>query len=228
MLVLADYTPALAQLTDPFDHLHVAVSASSGPATGTSSTWEATGGRLYGAWGKWPADHPLPIQLHFLLQQRASERRQHHRPYRVFIRGSGPRVDALRAPVSRSSVPLLKSRSGKQAVAEDPWGRNWCSSRIRTLGEHQSNCACPTPSRHCSGTCMHSAETARSQRPGRGGAVSRLGCFFCSLYRMPARDDRNVTVVFGRSVLRQPALDPGGSPAQLPLHRILANVGRGL
>jgi hypothetical protein len=69
VLLLADYTPALAQLTDPFDHLHVAVSD-----VERARDWyiQHMGGNEGEtpetvAWGKWPADHPLPIQLHFLL-----------------------------------------------------------------------------------------------------------------------------------------------------------------
>jgi hypothetical protein len=83
VLLLADYTPALAQLTDPFDHLHVAVSD-----VERARDWyiQHMGGNEGEtpetvAWGKWPcgpsAAHSVALSP---LSRRASERRQHHRP----------------------------------------------------------------------------------------------------------------------------------------------------
>src|SRR5262245_6746750 len=69
LLLLACGSLARAQLTEPFDHLHLAVTD-----VERARDWyiEHMGGNVGAtpetvAWGNWPSDHPLPIQLHFQL-----------------------------------------------------------------------------------------------------------------------------------------------------------------
>src|SRR5688572_27999140 len=69
LALLALTPPAAAQVTNPFDHLHLAV-----PEVEQARDWyiqhmDGNAGETPEtvAWGKWPVDHPLPIQLLFLL-----------------------------------------------------------------------------------------------------------------------------------------------------------------
>jgi catechol 2,3-dioxygenase-like lactoylglutathione lyase family enzyme len=125
-VLLAVCAPAAAQSTEPFDHVHLAV-----PDVERARDWyiQHMGGNVGEtpetvAWGKWPGDHPLPVQLLFTLSPDA-------RPSAGSVLGHigfsfanlTAQVDALRSagvtivsPVSE--VPGL----GKQAIAEDPWG----------------------------------------------------------------------------------------------------------
>src|SRR5688572_32062920 len=69
LFLLALPAPATAQLTDPFDHIHLAV-----PDVERARDWyiQHMGGNVGEtpeavAWGAWPGDHPLPIQMLFTL-----------------------------------------------------------------------------------------------------------------------------------------------------------------
>ena len=126
VLLLAVSAPAQAQLTEPFDHIHLAV-----PDVERARDWyiQHMGGNVGEtpetvAWGKWPGDHPLPIQILFTLSADA-------RP------SAGSAVDHigfsfadLAATVERLRAAGVKIVSGvteapgfgRQAIAEDPWG----------------------------------------------------------------------------------------------------------
>src|SRR5918999_1488136 len=63
VLLLAACAPASAQSTEPFDHVHLAV-----PDVERARDWyiQHMGGNVGEtpetvSWGKWPGDHPLPV-----------------------------------------------------------------------------------------------------------------------------------------------------------------------
>ena len=126
LLLLANGSPARAQLTEPFDHLHLAVTD-----VERARDWyiEHMGGNVGEtpetvAWGNWPSDHPLPIQLHFQLAANARPSAGSTIDHIGFsFADVAAQVEKLRAagvkivsPVS--DVPGL----WKQAIVEDPWG----------------------------------------------------------------------------------------------------------
>ena len=80
-VLFAVCSPAQAQLTEPFDHLHLAV-----PDVEQARDWyiQHMGGNVGEtpdtvSWGTWPVDHPLPIQLLFTLSDRARPSAGMHR-----------------------------------------------------------------------------------------------------------------------------------------------------
>lgn len=125
-LLLVLCAPARAQVTEPFDHLHLAV-----PDVEQARDWyiQHMGGNIGEtpdtvAWGKWLGDHPLPTQLLFMLAPDAGP-------------SAGTAIDHigfsfadLDAKVSELQVAGVKIVSpvaemagiGRQAVVEDPWG----------------------------------------------------------------------------------------------------------
>jgi len=125
-LLLAVCAPAAAQSTEPFDHVHLAV-----PDVERARDWyiQHMGGNVGEtpeavAWGKWPGDHPLPVQLLFTLSPDV-------RPSAGSVLGHigfsfanlTEKVDALRnASVTIVSPVTEVPGLGKQAIAEDPWG----------------------------------------------------------------------------------------------------------
>jgi len=126
LLLLVISAPAGAQLTDPFDHLHLAV-----PDVERARDWyiQHMGGNPGEtpetvAWGKWPGDHPLPIQLLFDL---ASDARPSAGAAIDHIGFSfadlGAKVEALRTAGVTIVTPVTDVPGlWKQAVVEDPWG----------------------------------------------------------------------------------------------------------
>jgi catechol 2,3-dioxygenase-like lactoylglutathione lyase family enzyme len=125
-VLLTVCAPAGAQSTEPFDHVHLAV-----PDVERARDWyiQHMGGNVGEtpetvAWGKWPGDHPLPVQLLFTLSPDA-------RPSAGSVLGHigfsfanlTEKVDALRnAGVTIVSPVTEVPGLGKQAIAEDPWG----------------------------------------------------------------------------------------------------------
>ena len=125
-MLLALCPAAQAQVIEPFDHLHLAV-----PDVEQARDWyiEHMGGNAGEtpdavAWGKWPVDHPLPIQLLFTLSDRA-------RP------SAGSTIDHIGVSFADLDATVARLRAGgvtivspvrelpglgKQAVAQDPWG----------------------------------------------------------------------------------------------------------
>ena len=125
-ILLAVCAPAQAQLTDPFDHLHLAV-----PDVERARDWyiQYMGGNAGEtpetvAWGKWPADHPLPIQILFLL---SADARPSAGSAIDHIGFSFADLDAKVAELRSAGVKIVDPVTEvpglwKQAVVEDPWG----------------------------------------------------------------------------------------------------------
>jgi catechol 2,3-dioxygenase-like lactoylglutathione lyase family enzyme len=144
--------PAWAQLTDPFDHLHVAVADVEGARDWYIKHMGANEGETPEtvAWGKWPTDHPLPIQLHFLLSADARPSAGSTIDHIGFsFTDLGPRVDALRAAGVKIVSPVTEVPGlGKQAVAEDPWGTKLVLVEDPdALGIHHVELRVPDPDR---------------------------------------------------------------------------------
>ena len=126
LLALTLPAPAAAQVTDPFDHLHLAV-----PDVERAREWyiQHMGGNAGEspdtvAWGTWPADHPLPIQLLFLLAPDAGPSAGSAIDHIGF---SFTDLDVTVAQLRLSGVKIVSPVTevagiGRQAVAEDPWG----------------------------------------------------------------------------------------------------------
>ncbi|HEY5617642.1 MAG TPA: VOC family protein [Vicinamibacterales bacterium] len=126
LVVLTVCTPASAQLTEPFDHLHLAVTD-----VERARDWyiQHMGGNVGEtsetvAWGKWPSDHPLPIQLHFLLSADARPSAGSTIDHIGFsFANLDTQIEALRAAGVKIVSPVTEiSGLWKQAVVEDPWG----------------------------------------------------------------------------------------------------------
>lgn len=126
VFLLAIATPARAQLTEPFDHLHLAV-----PDIERARDWylQHMGGNAGEtadavAWGTWPVDHPLPIQLLFLLSPDARPSAGSAIDHIGFsFADLDAKVAELRAAGVRIVSPLTDAPGlGRHAVAEDPWG----------------------------------------------------------------------------------------------------------
>ena len=125
-LLLAVCSQAQAQLTEPFDHLHLAV-----PDIEQARDWyiHHMGGNAGEtpetvSWGKWPVDHPLPIQLLFLLSDKARPSAGSAIDHIGFsFADLDAKVAALQAAGVKIVSPVTEvSGLWKQAVAEDPWG----------------------------------------------------------------------------------------------------------
>ncbi len=126
VVLLALTAPAAAQVTDPFDHLHLAV-----PDVERAREWyiQHMGGNPGESpdtvgWGAWPADHPLPIQLLFLLAPGARPSAGSTIDHIGF---SFADLDVKVAELRASDVKIVSPIAdvpgiGRQAVAEDPWG----------------------------------------------------------------------------------------------------------
>lgn len=126
VLVLTVCAPARAQLTEPFDHLHLAVSD-----VERARDWyiQHMGGNAGEtpetvAWGKWPGDHPLPIQLLFTLSMDARPSAGSAIDHIGFsFADLAAKVEALRTAGVTIVSPVTDAPGiGKQAVVEDPWG----------------------------------------------------------------------------------------------------------
>ena len=124
--LLAAAAPARAQLTEPFDHVHLAV-----PDVEAARDWyirhmEGNPGETPEtvAWGQWPGDHPLPIQLLFQLSADARPSAGSAIDHIGFSFASlDAKVEALRAAGVRIVSPVTDVPGlWKQAVVEDPWG----------------------------------------------------------------------------------------------------------
>lgn len=147
---LAACAPAHAQLTEPFDHVHLAV-----PDVERARDWyiQHMGGNAGEtpetvSWGTWPIDHPLPIQLLFQLSTDARPSAGSAIDHIGFsFADLDAKVEALRTagvtivrPVTE--IPAL----GKQAVVEDPWGtRLVLVEDPEALGIHHVELRAPDP-----------------------------------------------------------------------------------
>ena len=118
--------PVWAQLTEPFDHVHLAV-----PDVLQARDWyiQHMGGNEGEtpetvSWGKWPGDHPLPVQLHFMLSPNARPNAGSAIDHIGFsFANLSEKVAALTSAGVRIVEPVTEVPGlWKQAVAEDPWG----------------------------------------------------------------------------------------------------------
>ncbi|MGH7341328.1 MAG: VOC family protein [Candidatus Rokuibacteriota bacterium] len=125
-LVLAVCASAAAQSTEPFDHVHLAV-----PDVERARDWyiQHMGGNPGEtpetvAWGKWPGDHPLPVQLLFELSPDAKPSAGSVFDHLGFSFANLPAtIDALRSAGVKIVTPVRDVPGlGRQAVVEDPWG----------------------------------------------------------------------------------------------------------
>ena len=117
---------AHAQLTEPFDHLHLAV-----PDPEQARDWylRHIGGNIGEtpervAFGEWKGDHPLPIQL--LFQQSATARPSNGSTI-DHIGFSFANLDATLSALQAAGVKVVSPVTKvaglwKQATIEDPWG----------------------------------------------------------------------------------------------------------
>ncbi|MGH2400092.1 MAG: VOC family protein, partial [bacterium] len=124
--LLAVCAPVQAQLTEPFDHLHLAVSD-----VERARDWyiQHMGGNVGEtpetvSWGKWPVDHPLPVQLLFQL---SADARPSAGSAIDHIGFSFADLDTKVAALRSAGVKVVSGVTeapgfGKQAVVEDPWG----------------------------------------------------------------------------------------------------------
>lgn len=125
-IIVVTCPPAAAQLTEPFDHLHLAV-----PDVERARDWyiqhmDGNPGETAEtvSWGKWPGDHPLPISLLFTIADGAKPSAGSAIDHIGFsFADLDAKVEALRASgVTIVSPPAEVPGLWKQAVAEDPWG----------------------------------------------------------------------------------------------------------
>jgi catechol 2,3-dioxygenase-like lactoylglutathione lyase family enzyme len=123
---LAVCAPVQAQLTEPFDHVHLAV-----PDVEQARDWytQHMGGNSGEtpdavSWGTWPVDHPLPIQLLFTLSDRARPSAGSTIDHIGFsFADLESKVTMLRAAGVKIASPVAEIQGRwKQAVVEDPWG----------------------------------------------------------------------------------------------------------
>lgn len=125
-MVLAFCPTAYAQALEPFDHLHLAVSD-----VEQAREWyiEYMGGNPGEtpdavAWGTWPVDHPLPIQVLFTLSDTARPSAGSAIDHIGFsFADLDAAVMALRAAGATIVSPVADVPGlGKRAVVQDPWG----------------------------------------------------------------------------------------------------------
>jgi catechol 2,3-dioxygenase-like lactoylglutathione lyase family enzyme len=125
-LLLAVCSTAHAQLTEPFDHLHLAV-----PDPEQARDWylRNIGGNAGEtpervAFGEWKGDHPLPIQLLFLQSATARPSKGSTIDHIGFsFSNLDAKVAALQAAGVKVVSPIAEIPGlWKQAMIEDPWG----------------------------------------------------------------------------------------------------------
>ena len=126
ILLLLVCSPVHAQLTEPFDHLHLAV-----PDPEQARDWylRNIGGNVGEtaervAFGEWKGDHPLPIQLLFLQSATARPSKGSTIDHIGF---SFPNLDAKFTALQAAGVKVVSPVTEvpglwKQAMIEDPWG----------------------------------------------------------------------------------------------------------
>ena len=184
LLLLTDCAPALAQLTEPFDHLHLAVTD-----VERARDWyiEHMGGNVGEtpetvAWGKWPSDHPLPIELHFMLSANARPSAGSTLDHIGFsFADLGAQVEKLRAAGIKIVSPVAEVPGlWKQAVVEDPWGTKLVLVEDPdALGIHHVELHVPNPDQTLQ-WYVHAFGGDRTKYKGRIEAVRYrdLGVFF--------------------------------------------------
>lgn len=125
-VLLTICAPARAQLTEPFDHIHLNVTD-----VERARDWyiQHMGGNAGEtpetvAWGTWPGDHPLPVQIHFQLSMDARPSAGSAIDHIGFsFADLDAKVAMLRGAGVKIVAPVTEHPNlWKQAVVEDPWG----------------------------------------------------------------------------------------------------------
>ena len=126
LLLIGSSAPARAQITDPFDHLHLAVPDVEGARDWYIQNMGGMPGETDDSvtWTPWPGDHPLPIQLLFAI---AENRRPSAGSMIDHIGFSFADLEAKIAALRLANVTIVTPLTdapgiGRHAVAEDPWG----------------------------------------------------------------------------------------------------------
>lgn len=150
VLLVTACTPARAQSTEPFDHVHLAVSDVERARDWYIRHMDGNAGETPDtvAWGKWPGDHPLPIQLLFTLSPDPQPSAGSVIDHIGFSFADLPaKVDALRSAGVKIVSPAAEAPGvGRQAVAEDPWGTTLVLVEDRdALGIHHVELRVPDP-----------------------------------------------------------------------------------
>jgi catechol 2,3-dioxygenase-like lactoylglutathione lyase family enzyme len=125
-LLLLSAPGAEAQVTDPFDHLHLAVPDVEGARDWYIQNMGGMPGETPDSvtWAPWPGDHPLPIQLFFAI---AANPRPSAGSMIDHIGFSFADLEAKVAGLRLANVKIVTPLTdapgiGRHAVAEDPWG----------------------------------------------------------------------------------------------------------
>ena len=125
-MVLALCSAAQAQVIEPFDHIHLAVSDVEQARDWYIQHMGGNAGETPDAvaWGKWPVDHPLPVQILFTLSDGARPSAGSTIDHIGFsFADLDSTVRTLRAAGITIVSPVTEVPGlGKQAVAQDPWG----------------------------------------------------------------------------------------------------------
>ena len=140
-MVLAVCSAAQAQAIEPFDHLHLAVSDVEQARDWYIQHMGGNPGETPDAvaWGTWPVDHPVPIQLLFTLSDGARPSAGSTIDHIGF---SFADLDATVSTLRAAGVTIVSPVAdvpglGKQAVAQDPWGTKLVLVQdSNTLGIH--------------------------------------------------------------------------------------------
>jgi len=149
-LVLAVCAPAAAQLTEPFDHVHLAVTDVERAHDWYIQYMDGNEGETPEtvAWSKWPGDHPLPVQLHFMLSADARPSAGSAIDHIGFsFADLDAEVQTLRTAGVKIVTPVEEVPGlWKQAVVEDPWGTKLVLVQdIDALGIHHVGLRVPDP-----------------------------------------------------------------------------------
>ena len=147
------------------------------------------------AWGKWPADHPLPIQLHFQLSADARPSAGSTIDHIGFsFADVAAHVEKLRAAGVKIVSPVTDVPGlWKQAVAEDPWGTKlMLVEDPDALGIHHVELRVPNPDATLQ-WYVHAFGGDRTKYKGRIEAVRYrdLGVFY--LFAVPDAEARRGT-----------------------------------
>jgi catechol 2,3-dioxygenase-like lactoylglutathione lyase family enzyme len=126
LILAAMVSPAAAQITDPFDHIHLAVPDVEGARDWYIQNMGGMPGETADSvsWAPWPGDHPLPIQLLFSITATPRPSAGSAIDHVGFsFADLEAKVAALRLANVKIVTPLTDAPGiGRHAVAEDPWG----------------------------------------------------------------------------------------------------------
>ena len=126
LVLIGSSAPARAQITDPFDHVHLAVPDVDGARDWYIQNMAGMPGETPDSvtWTPWPGDHPLPIQLLFAIAENPRPSAGSMISHIGFsFADLEAKVAGLRLANVKIVTPLADAPGiGRHAVAEDPWG----------------------------------------------------------------------------------------------------------